>query len=181
MKYLLSGTALLSIILMEGSSYAADVDGVLATIDKFHAALTALDVTKMEPLWVHDDTVMDKEPFDKTITLGWEGTRRNFVGLFDSSSKIKVMQSDGPHVQVQGNVAWALGITSAMRQPKTGPAAEFSVFETDVLKKQSDGSWLYVAHAASLLPQVPTPSEPCRLSPTGGWARPQIAAAYQPS
>jgi hypothetical protein len=62
MKYLLSGTALLSIILMGGSSYAADVDGVLATIDKFHAALTALDVTKMEPLWVHDDTVMDPGP-----------------------------------------------------------------------------------------------------------------------
>ena len=55
-----------------GKSYASDADDVLATIGKFHAALTALDMAQMDPLWVHDDTVMDKEPLGIPTTLGWQ-------------------------------------------------------------------------------------------------------------
>jgi hypothetical protein len=36
----------------------------------------------MDLLWVHDDTVMEKEPLAKTTTLGWEATRKNFEVLF---------------------------------------------------------------------------------------------------
>jgi hypothetical protein len=39
-------------------------------------------MAQMDPLWVHDDTVMDKEPLAKTTTLGWEANRKNFEGLF---------------------------------------------------------------------------------------------------
>jgi hypothetical protein len=39
-------------------------------------------MAQMDPLWVHDDTVMDKEPLAKTTTLGWEATRKKFEGLF---------------------------------------------------------------------------------------------------
>jgi ketosteroid isomerase-like protein len=140
-----------AVLMGGGKSYASDADDVLATIGKFHAALTALDMAQMDPLWVHDDTVMDKEPLAKTTTLGWEATRKNFEGLFGAFSGLKITQSEGPHVQVQGDVAWAMGVVAAGQQPKTGPASELSVFEADVFRKQ-DGRWLYVSHAVSLLP-----------------------------
>ena len=36
----------------------------------------------MDLHWVHDDTVMNKEPLAKTTSLGWEATRKNFEVLF---------------------------------------------------------------------------------------------------
>jgi uncharacterized protein (TIGR02246 family) len=53
-----------------GKSYGqADTDKVKAVIDAYHAALSALDATKMAALWARDDSVMDIEPSDKAITL----------------------------------------------------------------------------------------------------------------
>jgi hypothetical protein len=39
-------------------------------------------MAQMDLLWVHDDTVMDKEPLAKTTAHGWEATRKNFEVLF---------------------------------------------------------------------------------------------------
>jgi hypothetical protein len=65
-------------VLVTGKSYAGDVDDVKAVVDAYHAALTALDAAKMEALWAHDDTVMDIEPNDKAISLGWDAVKKNF-------------------------------------------------------------------------------------------------------
>jgi ketosteroid isomerase-like protein len=124
---------------------------VKATIDEFHAALTALDLAKMDAVWAHDDRVMDKEPVAKTVTLGWEATRKNFEGLFGATAELKVTQAEGPHIQVQGDVAWAMGVAFAGQKLKTGQVFGLAVFEADVFKKQ-DGRWLYVSHATSVLP-----------------------------
>jgi ketosteroid isomerase-like protein len=91
-----------------GKSYASDADDVKATIDEFHAALTARDIDKMDAVWVHDASVMDKEPVDKAVTLGWEGTRKSFQGLFGATAELMVAQAEGPHIQVQGDTAWAM-------------------------------------------------------------------------
>jgi ketosteroid isomerase-like protein len=132
-----------------GKSYASDADDVKATIDEFHAALTALDIAKMDAVWVHDASVMDKEPVDKAVTLGWEGTRKNLQGLFGAVAELKVTQADGPHIQVQGDTAWAMGIAFAGQKLKTGQVFGLAVFEADVFKKQN-GRWLYVSHATSI-------------------------------
>ena len=134
-----------------GKSYASDADDVKATIDEFHAALTALDLAKMDAVWAHDDRVMDKEPVAKAVTLGWEATRKNFEGLFGATAELKVTQAEGPHIQVQGDVAWAMGVAFAGQKLKTGQVFGVAVFEADVFKKQ-DGRWLYVSHATSVLP-----------------------------
>jgi hypothetical protein len=39
-------------------------------------------MAQMDLHWVHDDTVMNKEPLAKTTTLGLEATRKNFEVLF---------------------------------------------------------------------------------------------------
>ena len=149
-----TATALLGVAVLVGSgkSYASDADDVKATINEFHAALTALDLAKMDAIWAHDDRVMDKEPFAKAATLGWEGTRKNFEGLFGATAELKVTQAEGPYIQVQGGVAWATGVAFAAQKLKTGQVFGLAVFEADVFKKQ-DGRWLYVSHATSVLPQ----------------------------
>ena len=73
-----TAAALLGVaVLMDGgNSYASDADDVKATINEFHAALTALDLAKINAVWAHDDRVMDKEPLAKAVTLGWEERER---------------------------------------------------------------------------------------------------------
>ena len=139
-----------AVLMGGGKSYASDADDVKATIDKFHAALTALDIAKMDAVWAHDDRVMLKEPPDKTVTLGWEGTRKHFEDLGGATAELKVTQGEGPHIQVQGDTAWAMGVAASEGKLKTGQVFGGPVFEADVFKKQ-DGRWLYVSHAASIL------------------------------
>jgi ketosteroid isomerase-like protein len=145
--------ALLGVAVLVGSgkSYASDADDVKATINEFHAALTALDLAKMDAVWVHDDRVMDKEPLAKIATLGREGTRKNFEGAFGATAEQKITQGEGPHIQVQGDTAWAMGVATGSGKSKTGQVFGGPVFEADVFKKQG-GRWLYVSHAAYVLP-----------------------------
>jgi ketosteroid isomerase-like protein len=142
-----------AVLVSGGKSYAADADDVRATIDAFHAALSALDIAKIDAVWMHDDNIMDKEPVAKSVTLGWRGTRKNFEGLFDATAELKVTQAEGPHVQVQGDLAWSMGVANADQKLKNGQVnSGVKVFESDVFKKQ-DGRWLFVSHATSILPQ----------------------------
>ena len=55
---------------------------------------------------------------------------RNARAAEGAFSGLKITQSEGQHVQVQGDVAWAMGVVAAGQHPKTGPASEASVFET---------------------------------------------------
>jgi ketosteroid isomerase-like protein len=140
-----------AVLMGGGKSYASDADDVRATIDKFHAALTALDIAKIDAVWAHDNRVMDKEPPDKAVTLGWEETRKHFEGLGATTAELKVTQGEGPHIQVEGDTAWSMGVAATEGKLKTGQVFGGPVFEADVFKKQ-DGRWLYVSHAAYVLP-----------------------------
>ena len=136
-----------------GKSYAqTDMDNVKAAVAGYHAALSALDAPKMEALWVQDDSVMDIEPSDKSISVGWDAVKKNFESEFNAFSELKVMQADGPHIQVKGEVAWSMGIANSSLKTKAGVVANGPVFETDVFEKH-DGHWLLVSHTALRVPQ----------------------------
>ena len=131
----------------------SDMDDVKAVVAAYHAALSALDAPKMEALWVQDDSVMDIEPADKTISLGWDAVKKNFESEFNAYSELKVAQADGPHIQVKGDVAWSTGIAIANLKTKSGIAvANGLTFETDVFQKRG-GAWLLVCHTALRVPQ----------------------------
>jgi ketosteroid isomerase-like protein len=137
-----------------GTSYAADADDVKAAIAAYHGALTDLDATKMGELWAHDDTVMDIEPTDKAISLGWDAVKKNLETEFANLAELKLMQADGPHIQVKGDVAWSTGMANATTlHPKGGPVlSNVLTYETDVFQKR-DGKWLLVSHTALRVPQ----------------------------
>ena len=102
-------------------------------------------------MWAHDGTVIDKEPPDKTITVGWEGTRKNFEGLVATAAEVSIAQAEGPHIQVQGDLAWSAGMVKADGKTKAGERNSGIILEADVFKKQ-DGRWLLVSHITSVMP-----------------------------
>jgi ketosteroid isomerase-like protein len=146
---------LIAVVLLAGSgkSYAqSDMDDVKAAVAAYHAALSALDAPKMEALWMQDNSVMDIEPSDKSISVGWDAVKKNFESEFNAFSELKVTQADGPHIQVKGDVAWSTGIANSTLKTKAGAVANGPVFETDVFEKR-DGHWLLVSHTALRVPQ----------------------------
>jgi hypothetical protein len=56
---------------------------------------------------VQDNSVMDIDPSDKSISVGWDAVKNNFESEFNAFSELKVTQADGPHIQVKGDVAWS--------------------------------------------------------------------------
>ncbi len=131
--------------------HAADADDVKAAVEAYHRAIASLDVSKFDAVWAHDDNVIDREPISRTITVGWEGTRKNFEGLVGATAELSIAQVDGPHVQVEGDLAWSVGVANAQGKLKSGKPQSGDVVEADVFQKR-DGRWLLVSHVASFLP-----------------------------
>src|SRR5260370_32382596 len=125
----------------------SDPDKVKAAIDNFHAALSALDIKKMDDVWAHDSDVMLINPRDKTgPSIGWDAVRRNWEAVFAFWSELKVTQKDGPHIHINGNVPWADATASVAGKPKTGdPVTTAPTFEATVLEKRGN-RWVFVSH-----------------------------------
>lgn len=136
-----------------GTSYAqqSDIEQVKAAIATFHAALESLDITKLEPLWVHDASVMVIQPRDKSIAVGWDAVKKDF-GWFSRLSEFKLTPMAGPYIQVKGDVAWASQVETALIKPKTGAMLNTPTFENFVFEKQG-GAWLLVSHTALRVPK----------------------------
>ena len=138
--------ALIVLLAGNGRSYAQQAD-IKGAIDGFHAALTSLDMKKMEPIWAHESYVMLINPSAKNISVGWEAVKKNWEATFNGLGELKVTQTDGPNIHVNGDVAWATGLVSAQLKTKTGAAVTENVFETDVFEKHG-GGWQLVSHTA---------------------------------
>lgn len=150
----LSLLALVIFLLTDGSGHAqqqSEADKVKGTLDAFHAALSALDIHKMEELWAHDPDVMYIGPRDKTITVGWDAVEKKWEATFGFWTDLKVTTQDGPHLQVHGGIAWADIIANVVGKPKTGAPVNGPTFESFVLVKRGD-RWLLASDSTSRVP-----------------------------
>ena len=152
----LSAITVFGLALLPGNAVAqqSDIDNVKAAIEGFHAALSALDIKKMDDVWAHDAYVMLINPRDKTgPSVGWDAVRKNWEATFAFWSELKVTQKDGPHIHINGNVAWADGTSAVAGKPKAGdPVTSAPTYESAVLEKRGD-RWVFVSHSASRVPQ----------------------------
>jgi ketosteroid isomerase-like protein len=153
MKRLL--TRLIMLVCFAGStSYAQgqddqnDISAAKDTISKVHAAISSLDISKMEPLWFHNANVMLVNPRDKRVSVGWDDVKKNWENAFNFWSHIRVTQTAGPYVRVDGNVAWSTGLTNTNAKAKNGTSINLPTFESDVLRKDNNGEWKLEAHCA---------------------------------
>ena len=144
----LSPAAFVAALVFASTSYAqSDADAVKAAIDSYHAALVSLDVAKLAPLWAHDGDVMVVNPADGNVSVGWEAVKKSWEGDLSKMSELTLTQSEGPHIQVRGDVAWATGVLIAAAKMKGGGGGSGPLFESDIFEKRG-GSWLLVSHAA---------------------------------
>jgi ketosteroid isomerase-like protein len=143
--------AAVSLLANNAKSFAQDAD-IKAAIDAYHSALGARDISKMQPLWSSDDNVTTINPRDKKVSVGPVAVQRSFEADFAGVSELKVTQSDGPYIQVRGNVAWSTGIATAQLKLKSGESLSIPTYEMDVFEKR-DGRWLLASHTALSVPQ----------------------------
>ena len=137
-----------------GHAQQSDVDKIKATIDGFHAALSSLDIRKMDDVWAHEPYAMVVNPRDKTATTGWDAIRKNFEGsVFAAWSELKVTGRDAPQIHINGETAWSNGIAVASGKLKAGgDAVNAPTFETAIFEKRGD-RWLIVSWSAWRVPQ----------------------------
>ena len=125
----------------------SSVEAVKAVNSSFHAALGSLDFKKLESIWANESYVTLVNPRDKGISVGWDAVKSNWEGSFKDYAELKLTQLDGPHIHVNGDVAWSTGLVRADIKLKDGGAVSSNVFETDVYEKQGS-QWKLVSHSA---------------------------------
>lgn len=130
----------------------SDIDDVKAAVAAYHAALSSLDTTRIEFLWVHDDSVIQVEPGSQDVTVGWHAVKKTIEEFFGGFSELNVTQAEGPHIRVKGEVAWSTGITAAAAKPKSGEAWTARVCDTQIFERRND-KWLVVSNIALAVPQ----------------------------
>src|SRR5262249_31758994 len=132
----------------------SDADKIKATIDGFYAALSALDIRKMDDVWAHDSYVTVINPRDRTVTVGWDAVRKTFeTEVFPFWSELKVTGRDFSHIHINGGVAWTNGISVVSGTSKaTGVSVNSPTFETGIFEKRGDG-WVIVSWSAWRVPQ----------------------------
>lgn len=144
-----------AVVLIAGVASAnaqSDIDGIKTAITALHAAISSLDIARMDPLWSHDDNVVLINPRDKKISVGWAAVQHNWQTTFDVWSQLSVTPAEGPFVRVDGNIGWSTGIANAVGKTKTGATVNAPTVETDVWQKNGV-AWLLVSHTASRVPQ----------------------------
>jgi ketosteroid isomerase-like protein len=147
------GLAAVGLALLSGPALAqqGDADKVKAALDGFGAALTALDISKMDAVWAHDADVMLINPRDKGVTVGWDAVKKNWETTFAFWSELKVTRTSGP-IHVSGNTAWAMSTADVVGKSKAGADVNSPTLESDVFEKRGD-TWLLVSHSAWRVPQ----------------------------
>jgi ketosteroid isomerase-like protein len=147
------GVALLAV---DGIGYAqqrSDSDNVNAAVNAFHAALSNLDIGKMQNVWAQEPYVVLINPRDKAPAVGWEAVKKDWQdGVFGFWAELKLSPKQAPHIHVDQTTAWTTGVVGVEGKNKSGQALSFTILETQVYEKRGD-RWLMVSHHASRVPE----------------------------
>ena len=148
--------AAVALLASDGIGYAqqrSDSDNVKATIDAFHAALSNLDIGKMQNVWAQEPYVILINPRDKTPAVGWDAVKADWQDkVFGFWTELKLSPKQAPQIHVNQGTAWVTGVVGVDGKNKSGQALSFTIMETQVYEKRGD-RWLMVSHHASRVPE----------------------------
>jgi len=128
----------------------SDAKAVKAAVRAIYAAMSARDMRKMEPLWVHDDDVVVINVPNKAPSIGWKACKKNWEAVFNAYSEVRAKPKT-PHIQFIRGVASATTIVTVQGKNKAGKPLKLSVLTTDIFVKRRD-RWRAMAHHASRVP-----------------------------
>ena len=139
-----------------GIGYAqqrSDSDNVKAAIDAFHAALSNLDIGKMQNVWAQQPYVVLINPWDKAPAVGWDAVKKDWQErVFEFWAELKLSPKQAPHIHVDQTTAWTTGVVGVEGKNKSGQVLSFTITETQVYEKHGD-RWRMVSHHASRVPE----------------------------
>jgi ketosteroid isomerase-like protein len=139
-----------------GIGYAeqrSDSDNVNAAVNAFHAALSNLDIGKMQNVWAQEPYVVLINPRDKAPAVGWDAVKKDWQdGVIGFWAELKLSPKQTPHIHVDQTTAWTTGVVGVEGKNKSGQALSFTIIETQVYEKRGD-RWLMVSHHASRVPE----------------------------
>ena len=107
----------------------------------------------MGKVWAHTPYVVHLSPIHKEIFRGWDAVNKSWEDVFtNATSKINITFSAAGPPQIEGKLAWEVGIEKGPVTLKNGNVINFEAFATNVFQNV-DGGWLLVAHQAGQLPK----------------------------
>jgi ketosteroid isomerase-like protein len=147
---------LVGVALLAGDGIAqqrSDNDNVNAAVDSFHAALSNLDMGKMQNVWAQEPYVVLINPRDKAPALGWDAVKKDWQdGVFGFWAELKLSPKQAPQIHINQGMASTTGVVGVEGKDKRGQALSFTIIETQLYERRGD-RWLMVSHHASRVPE----------------------------
>jgi ketosteroid isomerase-like protein len=126
---------------------ASDFERVHAANHQFVAAIIARDINAMDTVWAHESYASFIGPLSATVVVGWDGVRQAWQMRFGQFDRVTISM-DKPHIRINGEAAWAVGMEKIELLRKDGKTTGFHAFVTNVFENKG-GQWLLVAHQAT--------------------------------
>jgi ketosteroid isomerase-like protein len=124
-----------------------DLERVATASQEFIASINARDINAMDKVWAHESYASFIGPLSTAVVVGWGGVRQAWqmrFGQFDRAT----ISMDKPHLRINGQAAWAVGLERVELLRKDGKTMSFDAFVTNVFENKG-GQWLLVAHQAT--------------------------------
>lgn len=138
-----------------------DLERIHAANRQFIAAIVARDINAMDAVWAHESNVSFVGPLSTTVVVGWGNVRQAWQMRFSQFDRVKI-SADKPHIRINGEAAWAVGMERVELLRKDGKTISFDAFVTNVFENKG-GQWHLVAHQATPLFNPPNDHDPSAL------------------
>ena len=133
--------------LRSAQAQAADIEAIQSMSQRFVAAIAARDINAMDKVWAHESYASFIGPLSTTVVIGWDGVRGAWQMRFGQFDRVTISVNK-PHVRINGQTAWAVGMERVELLRKDGKTIKFDAFVTNVFENKG-GQWLLVAHQAT--------------------------------
>ena len=124
-----------------------DLELIQSTTKRFAAAIGGRDISVMDKVWAHESYSSFIGPLSTSVVVGWEGVRQSWQMRFSQFDRVTISM-DNPHIRINGQAAWAVGMEKVELLRKDGRTISFDAFVTNVFENKG-GQWLLVAHQAT--------------------------------
>ncbi len=129
---------------------AAEVEDANA---RFYRAFESLDISQMDQVWSHTDSVRCIHP-GWTLMAGWDAVRQSWEAMFRDSREMRFSISN-VDIHVEGNLAWVTCSENILSDAR-GQIAVTTLLATNMFERRG-GDWLMIHHHSShTLPAEPS-------------------------
>lgn len=124
---------------------------------RFYAAFEALDMSRMEAVWLHEEYIQCIHPGWSVLT-GWHAVMESWRRIFENTEQMRFKLTD-MRIEVRGTLAWVTLYENLLSSVQ-GEANSALVLTTNIFEETRDG-WRMVHHHGSpvAVPEAePTPT-----------------------